>query len=156
AQPFFRRHRNGRIRLAADLTGQLDALNIGRLKASGLGNTEVDVRGAVCGMPDVNRMSYNLNIAKLQSSLKDIETLLPPATLKQIRLPDRFGATGTISGTSLSYKPHLIVFTTDGNASVHGQIDMSGGTEKERYNIAVKTQKLNVGSIIRNPQLGAI
>src|SRR5690606_30364917 len=120
------------------------------------GNTEVDVRGAVYGMPDVNRMSYNLNIAKLQSSRKDIETLLPPATLKQIRLPDRFGATGTISGTSLSYKPHLIVFTTDGNASVHGQIDMSGGTEKERYNIAVKTQKLNVGSIIRNPQLGAI
>jgi len=156
AQPFFRKHRNGMIRLEADVNGRLDALNLQRLYASGLGSTEVDVRGTIYGMPDPNKIRYNLNIAKLQSSRNDIETLLPPATLNQLRLPDRFGAAGTISGTSLAYKPNLIVMTTDGNASVSGLVDMSAGTGKERYDLVVKTKGLNIGRILKNPQLGSI
>ncbi|HRO41954.1 MAG TPA: translocation/assembly module TamB domain-containing protein [Flavipsychrobacter sp.] len=156
AQPFFRKHRNGMVKLEADVEGRLDNLEIQRLYASGLGSTEIDMSGALQGMPNPNKISYNLKIAKLQSSKNDIETLLPPATLKQIRLPDRFGATGTISGNTLAYKPNLIIITTDGNASVNGLVDMSRGTGKERYNLAVKTQRLNIGKIIRNPQIGSV
>jgi translocation and assembly module TamB len=155
-QPFFRKHRNGMVKLNAKLNGRLDDLNIEELYASGLGSTEVNVSGKVYGMPDVNRLSYNLNVAKLQSSRNDIETLLPPATLKQIRLPDRFGATGTISGTTLAYHPNLIIVSTDGNATVRGDINMAGGAGRERYDLAVKTQNLNIGRIIRDTMLGAI
>jgi translocation and assembly module TamB len=156
AQPFFRKHRNGMVKLEADVEGRLNELDIQRLYVSGLGSTEVDVSGALYGLPDANKMSYNLRIARLQSSRNDIETLLPPATLKQIRLPDRFGATGTISGTSLAYKPNLVIITTDGNASVNGMVDMSRGTGRERYDLAVKTQALQLGRIIRNPQIGVL
>jgi len=155
AQPFFRKHRNGMVRLAADLTGSLAQLNIQKFYVSGLGNTEANISGNIYNLADPNRLSYNLNIAKLQSSRNDLETLLPPATLKQIRLPDRFGAAGTIAGTAQMYRPNLIIATTDGNAAVRGLVDISR-TGRERYDLAVKTQHLNIGRIIRNPQLGSI
>lgn len=156
AQPFFRKHRNGMLQLAADLTGRMDALNIEKLFVSGLGNTEVNLRGTVYGAPDPGKLGYNLNITKLQSSRNDLETLLPPSALKQIRLPDRFGITGTISGTASLYRPDLMIITTDGNAAVRGTVDMSHGTGRERYHLALKTRNLNVGRIIRNPELGRI
>lgn len=149
AQPFFKKNGNGQLRLAANVTGRMDALDLKQLYLSGLGSTEVNVRGTIYGMPDPNKLSYNLNIARLQSSRSDIETLLPPATLAQIRLPDRFGLTGTVSGTTTAYKPNLLLMSSDGNASVKGLVDMSRGTGRERYDLAVKTQALNLGRILK-------
>lgn len=156
AQPFFKKHRHGMIRLEADLEGRLDALNLKRLYASGLGNTEAELSGMIYGIPYPNKLSYNLRIAKLRSSRNDIETLLPASALQQIQLPEGFGVTGTVSGTSLAYRPNLILITTDGNASVNGSVDLSRGTGKERYDLVVKTKTLNLGKILRNPQLGPI
>jgi translocation and assembly module TamB len=151
--PFFRKHRNGMIRIETRMDGSFDALDIHHLYASGLGNTEIDLSGKINGMSDPNRLSYNLNISKFQSSRNDMETLLPPATLKQIRLPDRFGATGTLSGTTSSYNPNLYLVSSDGNATVKGNISMAGGKGRERYNLAVKTKGLNIGRILKQDTL---
>jgi len=156
AQPFFSKHRNGMVKLDAKVAGRLDELNIDELAMSGLGSTEVNLEGTIYGMPDPSRLSYNLNIFKLQSSRNDLETLLPPDALTAIRLPDRFGATGTISGTTTTYRPNLLVMSTDGNVSVRGLVSMAGGTGREKYDLAVKTQSLNIGRIIRDTMLGAI
>ncbi len=148
-QDFFRKNKFGQLQLAARVEGKMDALDIGQFYLSGLGNTEVNISGAVYGMPDPNKISYNLNVAKLQSSRRDLETLLPPATLKSFRLPDRFGLAGTLSGTTVAYKPNLIFMSTDGNANIRGLVDMSRGTGRERYDISLKTQALNVGRMLR-------
>src|SRR5690606_34571008 len=156
AQPFFRKHRNGMLQVSTDLTGSMNALEVQKLFVSGLGNTEVNVNGKIYNAADPDRLSYNLNIVKLQSSRSDLETLLPPSALKQIRLPDRFGIAWTVSGTASLYRPNVMIATTDGNALVKGIMDMSHGSGRERYNLALKTQSLNIGRIIRNPQLGKI
>ena len=155
-QPFFRKHRNGMVKLSTKLEGRLDELRIDELALSGLGSTEVNLEGTIYGMPDANRLSYDLNIFKLQSTRNDVETLLPPATLKQIRLPDRFGATGTISGTTTTYRPNLLLVSSDGNASVRGLLSTAGGAGREKYDLVVKTQSLNIGKIMRDTMLGAI
>lgn len=155
SQPFFRQHQNGMVRLNADITGRLDALDINRLAASGLGNTDVNLSGQVYGIPDPNKLSYNLNIQKLQSTRNDIQMLLPPAALKQIRLPERFGVAGTISGNTTVYHPNLMIVSSDGNAYVKGTVDVSR-TGHERYDLVVRTQGLNIGSILQNDQLGIV
>ena len=155
-QEFFRKNKKGMLRLATDLEGNLAALQVNKFVVSGLGSTEADLSGMLYHVADPNKLSYNLNIRKLQSSRNDLETLLPPATLRQVRLPDRFGIAGTIHGNTQAYRPKLYVVTTDGNAAINGLVDMSRGAGNERYDLNLKTDRLNIGRIIRNPDLGVI
>ena len=155
-EEFFRKNRNGMVRLDAKLDGRLDAVNIQQFAMSGLGSTEVILSGKVYGMPDANKLRYDLNIAKLSSSRRDIEALLPPSATAQISLPERFAATGTISGTTLAYRPNLFITSSDGNARLNGLVSMEGGTGNERYDIDISTKSLNLGKILKNPQLGFI
>lgn len=156
AQDFFRKNRNARVRLDAKMDGSMNDLAIQQVALSGLGNTEVALSGKLSGLPDADKIRYDLRIAKLQSSRRDIESLLPPSALQQVSLPERFGATGTISGSTLAYHPHLLIITTDGNARLNGMVSMEGGAGNERYDLNVNTQALNLGKILKNPQLGFI
>lgn len=156
AQDFFRKNRNAMVRIDAELEGSLDALNIGQFALSGLGSTDVALSGKLFGLPDADKLRYDLRIARLQSSRKDIEALLPPSALQQISLPERFGATGTVSGTTLVYHPDLLIMSTDGNARLKGMVSMEDGTGNEQYDLNVSTKTLNLGKILKNPQLGFI
>lgn len=157
SDPFFRKHRNGRIRLEADADGRLSNITLHHLYASGLGNTEAKLSGRISDVMDPDRLSYDLRIQKLQSSRNDIELLLPPAALEQVRLPDRFGATGTLAGTANTYRPNLYLVTTDGNASLRGMVSIAGGTGRERYDIAIKTDRLNLGRMLKqDTMLGTV
>src|SRR5690606_22533628 len=90
AQDFFKENRNARIRLDARLDGSMAALMIKKFAISGLGNTEIALSGKLFGLPDADKLRYDLHIATLKSSRKDMEALLPPSALQQISLPDRF------------------------------------------------------------------
>lgn len=155
-QDFFKKNKNGRLKIAANVSGRMNALAIQKLQLSGLGHTEISLKGRINGLPDANKIDYNLNIAQLQSSRKDLESLLPKATLQQIRLPDRFGIVGTLSGTATTYKPNILLASTDGNAYVKGLISIAGDKGNEQFDLALKTQHLNIGHIIRDTNIGAI
>ena len=144
--PFFRKHREGKIRLDADVEGPLNDLALQRVAASGLGSTELIVSGRLQNMMEPARLSYDLDIQRLQSGRSDLEALLPPAALAQVRLPDRFGITGTLSGNTETFQPAVLIASTDGNAAVRGTISIAAG--REYYDLRVRTQRLNLGKII--------
>jgi len=155
-QEFFRKNSNAMVHLDAKLDGRMDALNIEQFALSGLGSTAVSLSGKIWGMPDVNKLRYDLKIAQLVSARKDIQALLPPSATSQVRLPDRFAATGTLSGTTSAYQPDLYIISTDGNARLKGMVSMTDGTGNERYDLSVNTRALNLGRILQNPQIGSI
>lgn len=155
-QDFFKKNKYGKFRLEAAMNGSLGALSIQKLYLAGLGNTQVSLKGSLGGLPDANKLNCQLQILKLQSSRNDIETLLPPATLKQIRLPDQFGVTGNISGTAQTYKPNLLLVSSDGMATIKGMLSMAGGKGKEIYDISLQTKQFDVGHIIRDTSIGAV
>ena len=152
-QDLFRKNSNGKLGLDAAIYGYLNALNINKFILSGLGNTAVNLSGKLNGLPDVNKLNYNLNIAKLQSSRNDLEGILPPKSLAQIRLPDRFSASGKLSGTTKDYNMALLLMSTDGNAALKGYVKMSPGKGREQYDLYVKTQQLNLGNILKRDTL---
>lgn len=152
-QELFRKNRNAHLRLDAVLAGYLSSLNISNFYLSGFGNTEVQLNGRLSGLPDANKINYNLHIAKLQSSRNDLNPLLPQSLQQQIRLPDRFGASGQIAGTIKDYNANLLVISSDGNAYINGLLSMSGGKGRERYDMHLRTDKLNIGRILRKDSL---
>ena len=148
-QAFFREHQHDQLKLDAALEGFMNDLSIRKFNLSGLSRTEVALTGRLKGLPDADRLAYDLDIRKLQSARADIAPLLPADLQAQLRLPDAFGMAGTVAGTSKDYNTQLAVMTTDGNAFVKGYLRMSPGKNREQYDLLLKTDRLNLGRILR-------
>lgn len=141
------------IRLAAQMKGFLNALVISDFTASGLKGTDVSLKGHLNGLPDADKLNYELNIARLRSTYEDIAPFLPDSLKRQIRVPDWFSASGLLAGTTKDYRPDLRITTSDGDATVKGQLLMSPGEGREQYDLALTTTDLNLGRILRQDTL---
>lgn len=144
-QPYAGQHLN----MAGNINGYLNALNIKGLYLAGLNNTEISLDGELNGLPDSDKLRYDLDIKKMQSSYKDIAAFLPDSLKQQIRIPELFAINGHLSGTTQDYNPNLHIKTSDGSADVKGSIRMSPGEGREQYDVYLNTNDLNVGKIMR-------
>lgn len=149
--PLFRKYGNDKLKVEARMEGFVNALKIDRFIMQGL-NSYVDISGRLNGLPDANKLNYNLSIARLQSNKDVVNTFLTPELQKQVDLPNTFNITGRVSGTATNYNTDLYATTSDGNATIKGTLSMGGGAGRERYNMALRTNKLNIGKIIRQPK----
>ncbi len=137
------------LALTANLKGYLNALAINDFYASGLNGTEIALNGKLNGMPDADKLNYNLNIKTLRTTYKDIAPFIPDSVKQQIRIPDWISIAGHISGTTKDYFPDMNIRTADGDATVKGSLKMSPGEGKEQYDLALSTQALNLGRILK-------
>ena len=152
-QEIFKKYKNTSIKLEAAITGPLDNVNIAHLFAAGMGNTEVSLNGRLSGLPEPRNLSYNLHITRFISSRKDVASIVPDSVLSSVRLPDKFGIMGQIAGTELDYNTDVVLVSTDGRAYIKGSLLTSPGKNKERYDLFVKTDGLNIGRILKKDSL---
>ncbi len=117
--------------LTANLKGYLNALAINDFYASGLKGTEVALKGRLNGLPDADKLNYDFNITTLRSTYQDISPFLTDSIKQQVRIPDWFSVTGHLSGTTRDYYPDVVVKTSDGDATVKGNLKMSPGRERK-------------------------
>jgi translocation and assembly module TamB len=137
------------FRVSAAMKGYLNALVISDFSASGLSGTEIAFKGKLNGLPDADKLNYDLDIANLRTTYKDIEAFLPDSLKRQVRIPDWFFVSGHLAGTKMDYYPDVLIKTADGDAAVKGSLLMSPGEGKERYDLALGTHMLNIGRILR-------
>lgn len=156
-EEMFASNRAATLSLEAKMQGPLGNLAISRFYAAGLTNTEILLKGQLSGLPDAEKLRYELDIAKLQSGAKDLNPFLPDSVLNSVRIPDRFNIVGQVRGTVKDYTTNIALESTDGMAYVRGYLFMSPGAGKEKYDMVVNTSNLNVGRIIKQDSiLGAI
>lgn len=152
-QEMFRKYAKESIQFDAVLDGYLNNIEISRFYLSAFVNTEIDLKGTLKGLPDAQKLGYNLDIKTLRSTRNDITPLMPAKALENLRLPDAFSITGKIAGTAKDYYPNLLLKSSDGGATIAGVLKMSGGEGHEQYDLSLKTQALNVGRIIKKDTL---
>ncbi len=152
-QQYFYKLRNNSFKLESAITGTLGNMNIAHLYLAGLTNTEITVNGRLSGLPEPKNLSYNLNITKFISSRRDVAMFVPDTLLSSVRLPDKFGIAGLLSGTQLDYNVDLGMVSTDGRAYAKGTLLMSPGKNKEQYNMFVRTDHLDLGRILKKDSL---
>jgi translocation and assembly module TamB len=146
-------YKGQQFQLAANLKGFLNALTINNFAASGLSGTEIALKGRLNGLPDADKLNYVLDISKLRSTYKDVAPFLPDSLKRQVRIPEWFAMTGRISGTTKDYRPDVFIKTADGDATVKGSLYMSPGEGKEKYDLAISSNGLNIGKILRKDTL---
>ena len=137
------------FQLTAKMKGFLNALVISDFTAAGLKGTEIALKGKLNGLPDADKLYYDLDIAKLRSTYEDIAPFLPDSIKRMVRIPDWFLFSGHLAGTTQGYRPDMVAKTSDGDATVKGALLMSPGEGKEQYDLALTTDALNLGRILR-------
>ncbi len=152
-QEQFRKIKDKQFKLDADITGQLNDLHIAHFYGAGLGNTEVLLSGRLTGIPVTNKIGYNLNITRFQSSRIDVSMFLPDSLLAYVRIPDKFGATGQVAGNMQDVKTEMYLVSSDGMAYAKGSVATSPGKNKEKYDVLLRATGLNLGRILKQDSL---
>ncbi len=152
SQPLFRKYGKDKIDLVTVADGKMDNLKITTFRLDGPENTHVNVDGTMGSITNVAALEYNLNVHRLQSTRALVASLLPATLLQQINPPRHFNITGHINGTAKAYNPNLVATTSDGNIAIQGTLSIAH-EGSERYDLHVKTDKLNIGKILRQDTL---
>jgi hypothetical protein len=137
-------------------TGTLASLHIQNLQFSGLKNTQIDAKGSLASINNANNAGARLIIRKLHTTQTDIALFTRQRLSNdQINLPEEFDASGTLAGSINKLSADVNIYSSVGNVSVRGQFTNLSKPAAVVYTAQVKTNSLNLGSILRNNQLGS-
>lgn len=152
----FDKYPNAVLNLDTRLKGKVDDLLIQNLEVSGLDDLKLSASGKIKNATNPDQLYYDLNIRNLSSSSKIIEKLVPKNTLPEnINIPSKFSLNGTAKGTTEIIDTKLNLKSTSGNANLVAQVDMRQ-KDNEKFDVIADLQKLNIGQIISNPDLGTV
>ncbi|MEX6691159.1 translocation/assembly module TamB domain-containing protein [Danxiaibacter flavus] len=144
-ETYLKGHEQAVIKLKGKAHGYVKDIALNNIELSGYGSTAVQMSGNIKGLPDGKNAYYNINIAKLSTSRKDLLALIPKNTLpSNIRIPQSILLSGNYKGTTSAFSTVLNARTTNGTAKVSGSLN----TRTEAYNLKASTQNLNVGYLI--------
>ncbi len=149
----FKNVKKATIAVDAALYGTLHALTLKRFHVSGLSNTDVALTGSLRGLPDADELNYNFNITKAVTSRQDIGLFVADSLLSSVRLPDKMGVMGKLSGTTNAWNTDLLLATTDGRARITGQLDMGAAKGQETYAMNIATDDLDLGKILKQDSM---
>ena len=137
--------------------GTLQTMHIANLQFRGLKNTQIDASGSLATNKDPNRTGARLTIRRLHTNQSDIALFTGQRLSNaQIKLPEEFDAHGTVAGSINNLSTNLTISSSVGTAFVNGRFTNLSNPNAATYNALVKSNSLNLGSILRNDQLGNV
>ena len=150
AQPAFANPKDTWL-LNGTIKGTVSDLLINNLQFSGLQNTKVSVKGRITGLPEVQKISANLDLVDISSSKNDILKFVSANSLPSgFSLPDRIALTGKINGGVEKLSTDLKLTTSAGNALLKGNMQHIADANRAVYNLALQTQSLDLGTILQD------
>lgn len=152
----FNTNKNSIVNFTANVTGKLDKLFINKLKVSGISATKIDINGSILGLPKVDKTYLDLTINNLQSTAKDMKTLLPKGSIpNSISLPEQFSAQGNFIGYLNNFETKINLKSSLGNAVVDAAFDQSK-VNNEQYNVIASLYNFDIGKLIQNKDIGKV
>jgi len=139
-------------------SGTLNRLYIESLKFNGLRNTQIDAEGTLIGLMNPTQAGGNFTIHKLHTTQTDIALFTGQRlSTAQMNLPESFDITGTINGNAGKLNTNLNVTTSAGFVALNGSFSNLTNPAATSYNATVRTNGLQLGSILRQPdQFGIV
>lgn len=154
-QPAFA-NRNAVWHIDLQATGNMDRLHIANLQFRGLRNTQINASGTLANVSNPNAAGGYLTIKKFHTTQSDIALLAGKALPAQLNLPQAIDMNGTINGNMANLRTNLHIYTSSGNMALNGHFTNLTNPSRATYNAALSTSGLQLGHILRNPQVGVL
>ncbi len=144
----FKHSPNAVFKVTSQVSGQLNSLYVPNLDVSGLSATHVKASGTIKGLPDMNKVYFDVKIADFNTNKGDIARLVPASSIpSNIKLPNTVNARGTFKGGINSFTTNMSVRSPDGAVDAIATINMAKGVKNMTYTIDAKANDLNVGKL---------
>ena len=147
SMPPFYHNENAVFAINAKVQDYVKDLDISMLEASGMSNTSLKMHGAIKGLPDPKKTSFDITIAQLRSTQSDLQKLLPAAAISSIRIPESIAAEGYFKGSMNDFNTKLGITTSRGNAEVLAHM-----RNMNSYDIKAGVGNLDLGYILKQEQ----
>lgn len=145
---------DARITFSTKISGKFNDLTIDNLTAKTLAATSVSVKGNVKDLSTPEKMRMQVSLDRFFTTSRDINTIatdsLIPTTLQ---LPDTIQLKGSMKGLVKAPVITALLSTSSGNVKANGVFDF---TSTPSYNADVETAGLDLGKILRQPDMGKL
>lgn len=142
------------VQLSGKVSGRLDDLAIRGLDIRTGNRTHLAVTANIKGLPRMKSSVFDLELKDLSSGSGDLRRLLAPGMLpSSVRIPRVFSVRGRYKGSLGSFAARAELRTTDGNASVSARVGELGDSLHATYEALLKTDRLDLGSLLGNDTL---
>lgn len=144
------------LHLDTRIEGKLSDIRFTRLTILGIGNTYVDARGRITGLPDAKNARFDITLNRLSTTSGDIRSFLPANTIPAtISLPPSWDLTGYFRGTMTQFDTDLHLTSTYGGATIDATLDRRIKNQ-ERYDADVALRQFDLGRLLRNDSIGKV
>jgi translocation and assembly module TamB len=155
--PPFAGNRDAVLRVNAQASGTLAALNIPTLEMAYLDGTRIRATGRLTNANDPDRLGMDLRIMEATTSRADLARLLPKGTLPDsVALAPNLRLTGELRGTVDNLRADARLDTDWGAATFDGTVAGFVSGKNQRYQGAAAFEEFQANKWLMNPQLGTI
>ncbi|RYY36745.1 MAG: translocation/assembly module TamB [Sphingobacteriaceae bacterium] len=148
-----RKLQNQTLRINGKIDGKVSNLRIRDFELRGLKDTRVRASAVLRGLPDVNKAYFDVDLKEFNTSRGDIYALAPAGTIPPtVGIPANIGLKGTFKGSMKTFDTQMSLRSSLGAVDLKAKMN---GNRKgaETYTANIRASKLNVGALIKNPQM---
>ncbi|BAV10336.1 hypothetical protein FLA_6398 [Filimonas lacunae] len=145
-EPQLKNYRKNVLHVTAIAKGPVKNIDINNFEASGLGTTSVKVAGHIQGLPEAQKAYYNIQLARFNTTAKDINGIVPPNAMPaNVRIPESMALKGSFKGTMQDFTTALQGKTTRGGVNVMAVMKGNG----KFYDVKAALDKVDLGYILK-------
>ncbi|MFZ1677808.1 MAG: translocation/assembly module TamB domain-containing protein, partial [Saprospiraceae bacterium] len=146
----FNKNQNAIVHMNGRLDGKVSDLTFSAMEISGLGDLSVKASGNITGLPDVNKLYFDLMIDHFYARAHDITNFIPAKTIpSNIRIPDFIEAKGKFKGSMKSFSTDMDFNSSYGAAMINATVKNMTSKGNESYNANIKTTSFDIGRLIK-------
>ncbi len=150
----FKHSPNSVFRINGRVIGKVNNLRIPSLEISGLNKTHIKASAVIRGLPNVNKAYFDLTIADLSTGSADIAKLVSPGMIpSSVSVPASLNLKGTFKGTMYNFNTKMTLRSTDGAVDLTAEMKNGNQKASASYAANIKVNELNVGALIKQPQM---
>lgn len=145
------------ISIRGSATGTVNNLTIKNFEASTLSKTHLLVSGKLMGLPDINKLMFDINLQNFTTSKTDILKLAPKNTIPQsVILPEYIKLRSMFRGTLKNIDFQAALLTSLGNINARGMVKINPGARDTSYQINFTAKDLQAGKLGNSKEIGLI
>jgi hypothetical protein len=155
SQEIIKRNKNQVVKLNGRVKGKLNDIHFDNIIIETAHQTAIAFSGNMSGLPDAKQLKYAFKLRSLFTTRADLKALLPDSMLpSSIAIPAQLKIAGTTSGGLQNNRSELTIHSSSGFAYVNTNV--SGLNTIPVYSAQVKTNKFDIGYIIKQPLFGTV
>ncbi|MCR4853130.1 MAG: translocation/assembly module TamB domain-containing protein [Prevotella sp.] len=151
-QDFIRKWPNAPLTVKTVVSGNMDNMEFTGLNARLPGSFNLNARGTVANLTDMDRLKANLDIDAKTYNLDFFTALVPPKTLDGVRIPSGIGVKGKFRADGPQYAADFVATESNGTVSGKANIDTRGNM---RYKADLQARNFQLRHFLPEYETGA-